>query len=97
MRIQTLLVSTTFAITLSGSAMADLESGKGLHNESCVECHMMADHAALYTREKRVVNSLHDLGGQVSRCTQTLDINWFPDEEKDVIEYLNATYYKFKP
>jgi hypothetical protein len=76
-------------------AWAEVENGKELHEESCVECHMMSDHTALYTRRDRKVNSLHRLGGQVSACTQTLDIGWFPDEERDVVEYLNSRYYRF--
>jgi hypothetical protein len=24
-----------------------------------------------------------------------LDLGWFPEEEKDVSEYLNQTYYQF--
>jgi hypothetical protein len=78
-------------------AWGDVENGKTLHEESCTQCHMMADHSALYTREERKVDSLHRLGGQVSACTQALNISWFPEEEKDVVEYLNATYYHFSP
>jgi len=78
-------------------ALADQENGEALHEEHCVSCHMMDDHSALYTRQERKVDSLHALGGQVSGCTQALNIAWFPEDEKDVVEYLNATYYHFKP
>ena len=84
-------------LLLVSSVQADVENGKTLHAEKCVSCHMMPDHTVLYTRPERVVDSLHRLGGQVSACTQVLNISWFPEEEKDVVEYLNATYYKFKP
>jgi len=77
------------------TAIADVENGKELHDESCVDCHMVSEHSALYTRQDKKVDSLHRLGGQVSACTQILNISWFPDEEKDVVEYLNAEYYKF--
>lgn len=76
-------------------AIADIENGKELHDESCVDCHMMPDHAALYTKQDRKVDSLHRLGGQVSLCTQILNITWFPEEERDVVDYLNNNYYKF--
>jgi hypothetical protein len=82
---------------LSLSARADVENGKTLHQEHCTGCHMMADHSALYTREDRKVDSLQRLGGQVSACTQALDIAWFPEDEKDVVDYLNTTYYHFEP
>lgn len=82
---------------LTLSARADMQHGKTLHEENCTNCHIMADHTALYTRKDRKVDSLHRLGGQISACTQALDIAWFPEDEKDVVEYLNATYYHFKP
>ena len=82
---------------LTLSARADVENGKTLHEENCTSCHLMADHSALYTRQDRKVDSLHRLGGQVSACTQALNIAWFPEDEKDVVEYLNATYYHFEP
>jgi cytochrome c5 len=81
----------------SALAAADVENGKSLHDDSCISCHLMDDHLALYTREGRKVSSLHSLGGQVSMCTQVLNVDWFPEDERDVVEYLNATYYQFKP
>ena len=74
---------------------ADVENGAFLHAEHCVECHMMDNHEALYTRENRIVNERIRLNGQVSACVQVLDLGWFPEEEKDTAEYLNQTYYKF--
>ncbi|MEN8180418.1 MAG: cytochrome c [Pseudomonadota bacterium] len=84
-----------FCCTLTTAALADAESGKELHDESCIDCHMMSEHSALYTREDRKMDSLHRLGGQVSACTQILNITWFPEEERDVVEYLNTHYYHF--
>ena len=75
---------------------ADVDKGKELHDESCLDCHMIGDHTELYTRKNRQVDSLPRLGGQVSRCTQILNITWFPEEEKDVVDYLNSQYYHFK-
>jgi len=56
---------------------------------------MVDSHEVLYTRENRVVNERIRLNGQVSACVQVLDLGWFPDEEKDVSEFLNQEYYKF--
>lgn len=80
----------------SPNLWADLENGNDLHDEKCSSCHMMDSHEALYTRKDRTVDSLHRLGGQVSACTQALNIDWFPEDEKDVVNYLNKTYYHFK-
>ena len=91
----------TVAVLLSSSwALADdytpdVENGAFLHAEHCVECHMMDNHEALYTRENRVVNERIRLNGQVSACVQVLNLGWFPEEEKDTAEYLNQTYYHF--
>ena len=73
----------------------DSENGAFLHGDHCVECHMVDSHEALYTRENRVVNKRIRLNGQVSACVQVLDLGWFPEEEKDVSEFLNQEYYKF--
>ncbi|MDJ0806075.1 MAG: cytochrome c [Gammaproteobacteria bacterium] len=88
-------LSALICCMLTTGAYADLETGRELHEENCIECHMMDDHTALYTRADRKVDSLHRLGGQVSACTQILNITWFPEEERDVVEYLNTEYYHF--
>jgi len=87
-------------LTLSTQVVADdytpdVENGAFLHGEHCVACHMMDDHEALYTRENRIVNERIRLNGQVSACVQVLNLGWFPDEEKDVSQFLNQEYYKF--
>jgi len=92
--IQALPIAILFAA--SSNLWADIDNGHDLHNEKCSSCHMMDDHEALYTRENRFVKDLRSLGGQVSACTQNLNIEWFPEEEKDVVNYLNKTYYHFK-
>ena len=38
---------------------------------------------------------LAQLGKQVRFCKDAVGATWFDDEVDDVIEYLNATYYKF--
>ncbi len=91
------LIILAIAALSATPALAAPENGRALHEESCTDCHMMADHSALYTSKERKVDSLHALGGQVSRCTQVLDVSWFPDEERDVVEYLNGTFYRFTP
>ncbi len=90
-----LLLSAMLSITLLPSAMADWEHGRELHADQCIDCHMMRDHSALYIRKDRTMDSLHALGGQVSACIQALDVNWFPEEEQNVVKFLDTTYYKF--
>ena len=88
------------AAILSSQAFAenykpDADNGAFLHGDHCVDCHMVDNHEALYTRENRVINERIRLNGQVSACVQVLDLGWFPDEEKDVAEFLNVEYYRF--
>lgn len=73
----------------------DLSNGDFLHAEHCSACHRVENHEALYTRENRVVQDRIRLNGQVSACVQVFSLGWFPEEEKDVSAYLNATYYHF--
>lgn len=87
------LVSTTFSTT----PFADIENGKALQQEKCISCHMLGgDHTSLYQSKDRKVKDKAKLSGMVSMCTQNLNIEWFPDDEKDVVEYLNKQYYHFK-
>ena len=95
MHLPILLMTALSIFTFSTAIIADAENGQELHDESCIDCHMMPKHTALYTQEDRKVDSLHRLGGQVSACTQILNITWFPEDERDVVEYLNNHYYKF--
>ena len=90
------LISTVSTVLLINQPVFSEDNGKVLHDDSCISCHMMSDHNALYTRENRVVKSKSRLSGQVSMCTQQLNVEWFPDEEKSVVEFLNNTYYKYK-
>jgi len=48
----------------------------------------------LYTRTDALPTRFR-LNGQVSACVQVLDLGWFPEEEQDVAEYLDQTYYRF--
>jgi hypothetical protein len=88
-------LSALGGLCLCSAVAADAENGEVLHEDHCVSCHLMDDHSALYTRQDRVVDSLHRLGGQVSACTQVLNVSWFPEEERDVVEFLNTLYYQF--
>ena len=82
-------------MTISISLFAN-EEGMELHQQSCINCHIVYHDDAFYTREDRKIKTLAKLGGQVSRCVSTLELGWFPDEEQSVLEHINAQYYKFK-
>jgi sulfur relay (sulfurtransferase) DsrC/TusE family protein len=55
----------------------------------------MGDAPAIYLRKDRRVTSLEKLKAQVAVCNSQLNLGMFPDEEQEVVEYLDATYYRF--
>ncbi|MFK5983838.1 MAG: hypothetical protein QM479_00215 [Pseudomonadota bacterium] len=91
-----ILASLTLVVASMPLSFISADDGKALHQEKCTQCHMMSNHSALYTREGRIVKNLGRLKGQVSMCTQNLNIEWFPEEEAEVVKYLNKEYYHFK-
>lgn len=79
---------------------ADAAKGKQLHDKSCVTaCHAGKTGGQandIYTRKGRL-GSLEKLKSQVSVCNQQLlNTQWWPDDEADVVEYLNREFYKFQ-
>ncbi len=79
---------------------ADAVRGKILHDKGCVTgCHAAkggGDANALYQR-KTHKDSLEKLKAQVAFCNQqVLKSEWFPEDEADVVEYLNTSFYHFK-
>ncbi|MBW5291112.1 MAG: hypothetical protein Rsou_0774 [Candidatus Ruthia sp. Asou_11_S2] len=88
-----LLLSTM--LIASSVAFAN-EEGKELHNESCIACHIIEHDDAFYTRDNSRLHNHFELRRQVSNCVSAFSIDWFPDEEKSVVNHLNNEYYKFK-
>jgi hypothetical protein len=79
---------------------AEAEAGKRLVEEKqCEACHhnkTLGDAKAIYLRKDRKVSSLAKLKSQVALCNSELNLQLFPDEEEQVVAYLNGTYYQFK-
>jgi hypothetical protein len=86
------------ALALPASA-ADVHEGKRLVEEKkCESCHhdkTLGDAKAIYLRKDRKVTTLPKLKAQVALCNSELNLQMFPDEEEQVVAYLNDTYYKF--
>jgi hypothetical protein len=75
-----------------------LQSGKKLVETHCISCHASSyggDGSGIYTREYRKVRSFNGLKAQVTNCNTMLNLKWFDDEEQQVVQYLNHTYYHF--
>ena len=75
-----------------------LQSGKKLVETHCISCHASSyggDGSGIYTREYHKVRSFNGLKAQVTNCNTMLNLKWFDDEEQQVVQYLNHTYYHF--
>jgi hypothetical protein len=71
------------------------EAGEELHAEACLGCHMITHDAAFYTRDNSRLSNHFDLRRQVSTCATNFGVDWFPEEEAQVVDFLNTQYYQF--
>jgi hypothetical protein len=80
-------------------ARADVEAGRKLVEEKrCETCHhnkTLGDARAVYLRRDRRVTSMEKLKAQVAVCNSELNLGMFPEDEEHVVDYLDATYYRF--
>lgn len=95
-----LLIGLLPALASLSASAADnaLSAGKKLVDAHCISCHASSyggDGSGIYTREYRKVRSLNGLKAQVTNCNTMLNLKWFDDEEQQVVQYLNHTYYHF--
>ena len=79
-------------LAAASAAAADVQAGKKLHDQHCMQCH----DSSVYTREDRRVNSLAGLTKQVRRCQLSQGLQWFDQDIQNVVQYLNQTHYHFK-
>jgi hypothetical protein len=77
---------------LSQPVLADSANGKKLHEEECVRCHG----SEVYTSKDREVQSFAALEHRVGVCISVVGVTWFDEEKRDVVNYLNENFYKFK-
>ena len=79
---------------------ADLAVAKQMHAAQCVECHAKRfggeDGSEIYTRFERRVTTPSGLAQQLTACTTMLNLDLFPEDERNIAGYLNKQYYKFK-
>jgi len=82
-------------------AALDLANGKTIDQHKCYACHAkktgFSNGDMIYTRSDGKVKSLADLKKMVGLCNTELRLDLFPEDEADVVAYLNQQFYKFKP
>lgn len=95
-------VSLTFALTAIASPAfsADINNGKTLHQAKCYQCHAeksgLGNGDIIYTRADRKVKDPARLKFMVKMCNTELRLDLFPEDEADLVAYLNQQFYKFK-
>ncbi len=87
--------------TLPANAAPDLANGKNIDQQKCYACHSkkagFGNGDMIYTRSDGKVKSIASLKKMVSICNTELRLDLFPEDEADVVAYLNQQFYKFKP
>lgn len=82
------------SLLVASNALAEDSVAKGqrlFKQSSCLNCHG----TDVFTRADRKVKNLQQLETRVRACDANLSVNWFDDEIKAVVAYLNHAYYKF--
>ena len=83
----------------ASAAESDADAGRRLVEEKhCETCHhnkTLGDAKAIYLRKDRKVTSMEKLKAQVALCNSELNLQLFPEEEEQVVGYLDKTYYRF--
>ena len=71
----------------------DAEEAKEMYQADCTKCH----DSSVFTRasEDRKVNDIESLKKQVHRCVGATGASWFEEDEENVVQYLDKTFYKF--
>ena len=93
-----LSLAVLFTVLFSTAIASDVNRGKSLHDDNCIECHVSiqgGDGSGIYTRADRRIDSLPALRSQVHRCKNSMGVSWPEDQIDDVVTYLNSMYYKF--
>lgn len=91
-------LAVLFTVLSSTAIASDVNRGKSLHDDNCIECHVSiqgGDGSGIYTRADRRIDSLPALRSQVNRCKNSMGVSWPQDQIDDVVAYLNSMYYKF--
>lgn len=94
------LISSTLGLSSLPVLAADINNGKKIDMQKCYQCHSqksgLGNGDMIYLRSDRKVKNLERLKVMVSMCNTTLSLDLFPEEEADVVAYLNQQFYKFK-
>ncbi len=97
------VILLSIGMLLSGIAQAtpSVQNGKAIDQAKCYACHAkktgFSNGDMIYTRSDRKVKDYARLKTMVAMCNTELRLDMFPEDEADVLAYLNKQFYKFKP
>ncbi len=98
--VRKIFICAILGLSASVLAAPNLQNGKEIDQHKCYACHAkktgFGNGDMIYTRSDSKVNSLAKLKTMVERCNTELRLDLFPEDEADVIAYLNKQFYKFK-
>jgi hypothetical protein len=77
---------------------ASVAAGRAIAERDCVACHRQkyGSPESIYLRADRRVNTFAQLKAQVARCNTELATQYFPEEEEQLVDYLNHTFYRLQ-
>jgi cytochrome c2 len=98
------IITATFTVICtmiaSPAFSADINNGKTLHQAKCYQCHAeksgLGNGDIIYTRADRKVQDPARLKFMVGMCNTEMRLDLFPEDEADLVAYLNQQFYKFK-
>jgi hypothetical protein len=93
-------LALTFLLLCQTSQAADVQNGKALHQAKCYQCHAeksgLGNGDIIYTRLDRKAKDLAKVKSMVSMCNTELRLDLFPEDEADLVAYINQQFYKYK-
>jgi hypothetical protein len=95
------LLSIAMLLSCIAHAAPNVQNGKAIDQAKCYACHAkktgFSNGDMIYTRSDRKVKDFARLKTMVVMCNTELRLDMFPEDEADVVAYLNKQFYKFKP
>jgi hypothetical protein len=85
------LGAVLFVLPLMTAQAGSVERGQLLYENHCLGCH----ESTLHVRERRKVQSLDALRGQVLLWAGETGLSWRADDIDDVAAFLDTTFYRF--
>lgn len=76
---------------IQAQAAPPASRGELLYRNHCIACHSTSVH----WRDRRLVTDFGSLVAQVERWEQNTGLSWSSEAILDVVQYLNATIYRF--